>query len=47
MPNFFFAQNITSYVWTHAWSIIEVNIQNFLHEWVVNRETNLMSLLNS
>ena len=24
----------------------EVNLQNFLHRWAVNRETNLMSLLN-
>ena len=24
----------------------EVYLQNFLHEWAVNRETNLMSLLN-
>ena len=24
----------------------EVYLQNFLHGWVVNRETNLMSLLN-
>jgi len=25
----------------------EVYLQNFLHGWAVNRETNLMSLLNS
>ena len=25
----------------------EVYLQNFLHRWAVNRETNLMSLLNT
>ena len=31
----------------HMYEVLnEVYLQNFLHGWVVNRETNLMSLLN-
>ena len=31
----------------HMYEVLnEVYLQNFFHGWVVNRETNLMSLLN-
>ena len=31
----------------HMYEVLnEVYLQNFLHGWAVNRETNLMSLLN-
>ena len=37
----------THRMFEHIYGVLnKVYLQNFLHEWAVNRETNLMSLLN-
>ena len=40
-----FAKKIVKESWSFE-VLNEVYLQNFLHGWAVNRETNLMSLLN-
>ena len=40
-------KNVISNVSTHAWSTKWSLFTKFLHRWAVNRETNLLSLVNS
>ena len=40
-------KKISHRIFRHMYEVLnEVYLQNFLHRWTVNRETNLMSLLN-
>jgi len=42
-----FWQKISHHKFEHMHGVLnEVYLQNFVHKWVVNREMNLMSLLN-
>ena len=43
----FYNKKTSHQMFRHMHGVLnEIYLQNFLHEWAVNRETNLMSLLN-